>query len=507
MCGILFTNDRGIEKDNFIKALSLMEHRGPDVPLCYASYKQFKLGHNRLKIIDLDNRSNQPFYSRDGRYIMVYNGEIYNYKELAREHGIKMSTTGDTELLLSLYIKYGPKMLGWLNGMFSLVILDTATEDIFASRDRLGVKPLYYYESDSRTIFSSEISAIIDLTGKTEIDDIGLRQYKKLRIFFNGRTLYSSIKMFPAGHYLLNGKILKYWELQIEDKEPPKDEELRFLIESAVSYRCISDVPVGSYLSGGVDSTIVAGLASEPHTWTVGFFDNNEFNWGKLAAKKFHSRHHEIIIKKDEFLPLATSMIKKRREPLSVPNEVLLYKMTKAVKEFNTVVLSGEGADELLFGYDRIFRWAAESVWDLGEFSELYSYGSNSDLEIVEDAVSPFYKYGKAINIVAAFFQVAHLHGLLRRLDNSTMLCAVEARVPFVDYRLVERLAGVPFDYKMPKGVVKGSLKRIFSDLIPAQIIDRPKVGFPVNLNDIFGLKKTDGNGMDKWFEFNLNNL
>jgi Asparagine synthase (glutamine-hydrolyzing) len=345
------------------------------------------------------------------------------------------------------------------------------------------------------------------LTGTTKIDELGLRQYKKLRTFFNGRTMYSDIKMFPAGHYFLNGKVLKYWELKIDDKDPPSDEELRFLIESAVSYRCISDVPVGSYLSGGLDSTIVAGLASKPHTWTVGFLDNNEFYWGRVAANKFHSDHHEIVIKKDEYLPLAAYMIKKRMEPLSVPNEVLLYKMTKAVKEFNTVVLSGEGADELLFGYDRLFRWAAESAWDLEKFSTLYSYGSCTDLEVVEDVISPFYKYGKTINIVAAFFQVAHLHGLLRRLDNATMLCAVEARTPFVDYRLVERLAGVPFEYKVSNGIVKSPLKRVFQDLVPTQIIDRPKVGFPVNLNDIFGLKKTDKSGMDKWFEFNLSNL
>jgi len=136
---------------------------------------------------------------------------------------------------------------------------------------------------------------------------------------------------------------------------------------------------VGSYLSGGLDSTIIAGLAKKPHTWTVGFKNCNEFKWAKIASNEFASQHTEVLITEDEFISLLKKMIQKRREPFSVPNEILLYKMTKAVKKKNTVVLSGEGADELFFGYDRIFRWANSSKWDLEKFSQFYSYGSNSE--------------------------------------------------------------------------------------------------------------------------------
>ena len=199
-------------------------------------------------------------------------------------------------------------------------------------------------------------------------------------------------------------------------------------------------------------------------------------------------------------------MIKKRKEPLSVPNEVLLYKMTQEVKKENTVVLSGEGADELFWGYDRIFKWANSINGDINisEFDNYYCYGSVKDDELIDFALEGL--PGKTpLDKIAYYFQIIHLQGLLRRLDNSTMLCAVEARVPFVDHRLVELMAGVPFEWRMGK-TFKEPLKRIFSDLIPKVIIDRQKIGFPVPLNKIFN-SKTNYTPMDSWLNFNLETL
>jgi asparagine synthase (glutamine-hydrolysing) len=485
-----------------------MEHRGPDAPCCYAEQGFSKLGHNRLAILDLDSRSNQPFYSHNGRYVITYNGEIYNYRELAQKYRINMQTSCDTELLVELYCMKGPQFLNELNGMFAFVILDTQTGEVFIARDRLGIKPLYYSTQDTYLFVSSEIAPLLELTGNTSFDEIGLRQYRKLRTFFNGRTAYVNIQMFPAAHYMQNGKITRFWQLPEGPRQDPEDSEIEGLLRSAVDYRCISDVPVGSYLSGGLDSTIIAALASKPHTWTVGFEDNNEFEWGRAAAQHLKSKHAEVLINKEEFIELATGMIKKRREPLSVPNEVLLFKMTQSVKKLNTVVLSGEGADELFFGYDRIFRWASTSRWDLQEFARLYSYGSHNDLEIVEDAVAPFVRLDRPIDRVAAFFQIAHLHGLLRRLDNSTMMCGVEARVPFIDYRIVERMAGVAFEFRMHRGEIKAPLKRIFDRILPQSIIHRRKVGFPVPLDDItFPPGIRGATPMDRWLNFNLSVL
>ncbi|MEW6088400.1 MAG: asparagine synthase (glutamine-hydrolyzing) [bacterium] len=509
MCGILLTSDNKYSKKEFLSALELLHHRGPDA-MGYVKITNIQIGHKRLKILDMEDRSNQPFYSRDERHVIIFNGEIYNYRELAREHNITpLKTTSDTEVIVELYAKYGPKFLQWLNGMFAFIILDTITQDIFVARDRLGVKPLYIYRRNGELVLSSEIAPILKLTGCSKADPIGLRQYLKLRTFFNGRTAYEGVEMFPAGCYMLSGHIHRYWQFPETYQDPPTDDELRQLIIESVQQRLISDVPVGSYLSGGLDSTIIAALAQKPHTWTVGFTENNEFKWARLASKHINSEHHEVLITSEEFVTLGRWMIKKRREPLSVPNEILLYKMTSEVKKENTVILSGEGADELFFGYDRIFRWASEAkTWDVAKFTQLYAYGSHNDLEIVEDALCPFMHRKNPLDIVAHFFQVAHLHGLLRRLDNSTMLCSVEARVPFVDcHPLIERMAGVAFSYRMKDGEIKSPLKRIFRDLIPEPIIRRKKVGFPVPLDNIsFGLPKA-ATPVDQWLEFNLSEL
>lgn len=508
MCGILFTNYERADRESFARSLELMRHRGPDAR-GVATHGQNMLGHVRLKIVDLDDRSNQPFYSRDGRHVIIFNGEIYNYKELAKTKKLEQRTAGDTEVLLELFVRYGAKCLSWLNGMFAFVILDTTTGQTFAARDRLGVKPLYIHHSRQHLTLSSEIAPILAMHPDVRFDEIGLRQYRKLRTFFNDRTLYSGIRMFPAGHFMENGVLHRYWALPEKSELPPTDEEVREMVCTSVKQRLLSDVPVGSYLSGGLDSTIVAGLSRKPHTWTVGFDRHNEFEWGRLAADHLESIHHEVHITPDEFVELARMMIVQRREPLSVPNEVLLYKMTREVKKINTVILSGEGADELFFGYDRIFRWASKTpVWDVGQFSNLYSYGSNHDPEIVEDAIAPYLHLGDPVRIVAHFFQIAHLHGLLRRLDSATMLCSVEARVPFVDYHpLIERMSGVSFSYRMNNGEVKAPLKRIFRDIVPSAILNRQKVGFPVPL-DIMPFKSYSSDPpMDRWLKFNLQAL
>jgi len=504
MCGILFTNDPNVDKKAFLDALHTMKHRGPDAPGGYVSYKDNQLGHNRLKIIDLNNRSNQPLKSKNGKYDIIFNGEIYNFDELAKKYKLEMITKSDTEVLLDLYILLGPKMLQELNGMFSLVIYNNQTSEIFVARDRLGIKPLYFTQKHNFITLSSEISPIIQLYNFSEIDDIGIRQYKKLRAFFNGRTYLKNIQMFPAGHFMEKNKLQKYWSLPIGEKDYPKDDDLIDLLKSSVEYRCISDVEVGSYLSGGIDSTLIASLAKKVHSWTVGFNSLNEFEWGKLGAEFIGTSHHEILFEEENFLNSAKLMIKKRKEPLSVPNEVLLYEMTKQVKTKNTVVLSGEGADELFFGYDRIFTWAHQNKWDLDSFDNYYSYGSHKDNEIIEDVLAPFMNYGECIDIVAAFFQVAHLHGLLRRLDNATMLCSVEARVPFVDHRLVEKMAGVPFNYRFQNGISKFPLKKLFKNYLPKKIINREKIGFPVPISKIFNNKI---NPMDQWLEFNMHTL
>jgi len=508
MCGILFSNDPQLSEERFKKSLDKMNHRGPDYSGFLESGK-FKLGHTRLKIIDLDDRSNQPMLSSCKRYAIIFNGEIYNFQELKKKHALKTKTSSDTEILLLLYIKLKDKILNELNGMFAFIILDTSTGSYFVARDRLGVKPLYYCRNKENIYFSSEISPLLDFIKSNEIDNLGLRQYKKFRTFFNQRTLYKLIKVFPSGYFFDGRNFIQYWQYQIKDEKQLNIEELYDLLLSAIELRCLSDVPVGSFLSGGLDSTLITALSGIKRTWSVGFADLNEFNWAEIASKNLDTKQTNITINNEEFIELSKNMINKRKEPLSVPNETLLFKLSKKIKPENTVVLSGEGADELFFGYSRIFSYFRNNEFDLRHFDKLYSYGSHDDEEIIEDVISPYQnKYSNAIDIIASFFQTAHLHGLLRRLDNSSMFASIEARTPFVDYRIVELMSGVRYEDRVIKDEFKFPLKKIADKYtnLPNKLIYRPKVGFPVPLNQIFELGQL-GNGYDYWLKFNLNQL
>ncbi|MBL52197.1 MAG: asparagine synthase (glutamine-hydrolyzing) [Candidatus Marinimicrobia bacterium] len=504
MCGILASFNNNHNKADYIKSLGLMVHRGPDNTGSYFNEETNTfLGQNRLAIIDLDPRSNQPF--KLGNYLMVYNGEIYNYKELIIEHKLDVKTKSDTEVLLSMYDKYGPKCLDYFNGMFAFVIYDLKNKNFFVARDRLGIKPLYYRNIGNKWIFSSEISSLLSLED-SEFDNFGLRQYKKLRMTIKGYTVFKDIKIFPPGYFLHNYQFKQYWNFKIIQKDKPDEENLRWLIEDSVRLRKRSDVPVGAYLSGGLDSTILTALLRPDDSWTVGFKELNEFEWSNIANENIRSNHHQIVVGKKEYLDTAKWMIRKRREPLSVPNEVLIYLMTKQVKIKNTVVLSGEGADELFWGYDRIFKWAnSAKVLNLSDFDKYYCYGSDIDNEIIDFALEGI-DGDSVLDKIAYYFQIHHLQGLLRRLDNSTMLCSVEARVPFVDHRLVELLAGTPFKWKMGDSF-KEPLKSIFADLLPSEIINRKKVGFPVPLDSVFPDTPEKETAMDSWLMFNINNF
>ena len=500
MCGILAAINHKRDRVDLISARKLMSFRGPDHQKDLFIDDMTYLGHNRLSIIDLNERSNQPFRSKD--YYIIFNGEIYNYRELIVKHRLKIRTESDTEVLLEMYKKYGHKCLDFFNGMFSFLIYNTLSKDFFVARDRLGIKPLFFYHMGNEWIFSSEIKPLQSLVN-SDIDDFGIRQFRKLRMTIKGYTVYKNIKTFPPGHFLTNGKIQRYWNLDISSKPPPSDEELKNLLIDSVNLRKRSDVEVGSYLSGGLDSTILTYLLKPNHTWTVGFAQNNEFNWSDLASKTLKSIHYKIKVDKKTFLKNLNFMINERGEPLSVPNEVIIFLMTKKVKSKNKVVLSGEGADELFFGYDRVFKWAHKSkTLDLKIFDKLYTYGSNIDFEVVDFALENL-PGNKVIDKISYFFQIYHLHGLLRRLDFATMLCSVEARVPFVDHRLVELTAGTPFEWKMGYSF-KEPLKRIFSDILPIEIINREKVGFPVPLDYIFNGNKNKSEPMDNWLLHNI---
>lgn len=499
MCGIIFTNIKSIKKKSFQKSTMQMLHRGPDNQ-SYLEINKFKFGHTRLSIQDLDTRSNQPMQIND--YVIIFNGEIYNFNRLVKDHNLKVSTKSDTEVLLLMYIKYGSKCLKYFNGMFAFIIFNKKNEEFFVARDRLGIKPLYFYRNKNNYIFCSEIKPIKDLI-KTSIDNFSIRQYKKFRMFLDNNTIYKEIKFFPQGNYFYKNKFNKYWDLNFDIKQNPNDTKLKFLINDAIKLRKISDVPMGTFISGGLDSTIISTIAKPSYVWSVGFKDYNEFKWCKLANQKIKSKINNIAVNPLDFKSITNKMIDKRAEPLCVPNEVLINILSQEAKKKNTVLLSGEGADEVFWGYDRIFRWAhsKKKNFSIKEFEKHYCYGTNKDDGVLEFALS-LMKGRTVLEKISFFFLKYHLHGLLRRLDNSTMLNSIEARVPFCDHRLVEYVHNASFEWKMGNSI-KQPLKRIFKNKIPEKIINRKKIGFPVDLSKIFN-KSSKKNFYDQWMEFNL---
>ena len=582
MCGILgqvdYLSTSAWNESKFKKALSLQKHRGPDDSGVVVG-EDFIFGHRRLSIIDLDSHAKQPMTSSDGEVILVFNGEIYNYQELRKDlvkKGYSFSTKSDTEVLLYSYYEHGIECIQNFIGMFAFAIFDNRTQKTFIVRDRLGVKPLYYCKIKDTITFSSEIKSILELADLDVALNIkAVSSYLSFRYPILDDTFFDSIYSLPPAHYIELTKgsffINEYWSLVDSFKEQKVDKgeefylnKLQHLLESSVKYRMISDVPIGVFLSGGVDSSVITSImaneSKDPvNTFTIGFNESefNEFSYADIIAKKYNTRHHKIIIDSADYLENLEKLIKYKDAPLSVPNEVPLYIMSKELKKNITVVLSGEGADEIFAGYGRIFRspydlyriqnidsldlsddekdklcknfikkYIVDSFEsDVDHFHNIYSYTSlldkkallNSSIpldDIENDFLDKFIYLFNEIknetyyNKMMYVFEKIHLVGLLQRLDVSTMAASIEARVPFVDHRLVEFAFSIPFKYKIKWGkdnskynsrvlmsdqisekydTPKYILKKAFENKLPNEILYRKKVGFPVPLYNWLG--------------------
>jgi asparagine synthase (glutamine-hydrolysing) len=523
MCGI--TGIFGINKkpkmtDCLLEQMTKkLTHRGPD-SVGFRIGDGFALGHCRLKIIDLEGGV-QPMSSPDGKVWVSYNGEIYNFREIRDELiglGYDFKTKSDTEVLVRSYEAFGIDCVKHFNGMFAIALVDLKKNKFFLIRDRLGIKPLYYTIKDGCIIFGSEIKSILAYPGvKREINPYGVSSYLSYRYVLGEETLFRGIFSLSPGRVLTvansSFKIDSYWEapiiIQKEDKgESFYIEKIRELLGRAVKYRMISDVPLGAYLSGGLDSSLIVSLmaeyANEPiKTFTIGFQEEgfNEFEFSRMVASRYRTDHKEILLSSSDYIDLIPKLISFKDSPLSVPNEVPLYEMSKELKKYITVVLSGEGADELFGGYGRIFRSPfdyervklmrenpgvisgdvknmlvrnlLEKYKDLDfntiqdHFLTCYNYLSLEDKRCFlqeefnlslngDEKMGGFFRSCfKRIEGLSQYdqymwiFEKIHLVGLLHRLDMTTMAVAVEARVPFVDHNLVEFGLSMPFKYKL----------------------------------------------------------
>lgn len=528
IAGILSPGLRSRDAGSLVEAAQRMSaelvHRGPDAHgralITLRAGTQVALTHRRLRVVDLSERGAQPMTSRRTGCVLSYNGEIYNFRQLRTDLialGFTFESDCDTEVVLHAYEAWGLGAFERFRGMWALALVDPARDRLLLSRDRFGVKPLYYAWHDGELLFASEIKAILAgaPTLPRRMQDGALLEYLGYRQPLEARTWFDRISRLSPGHHLWvesgRSQLHRYWQLPApadhpEIGLPQAIERVRETLGEAVRLRMISDVPVGAYLSGGLDSSIVvhemvARATAPVPTFSVGF-DEPEYDESAFArevANALETQHRELSLDASTYFDSLSAVIQIRDAPLAVPNEVALYLLSRELKKRITVVLSGEGADELFGGYGRIFRSAedfAKLAWlapsshlsdgeratlaanlsaaypvaprDLIDlFLHRYSYLGEADLRAllvgpsrtlpVDELLrrAPFEGYFAASHALAPperfmhVFQRIHLGGLLERLDATTMAYGVEARVPFVDHILVSQVQQLPLDYRM----------------------------------------------------------
>ena len=558
MCGICGIYGKDADIEVVRKMASAMSHRGPDGE-GFMEKPNMVLGHRRLSIIDLSERASQPMRNETGDIWIVFNGEIYNFPELRRElmkYGHRFNSDTDTEVVVHGYEQWGQDCLDRLRGMFAFAIYDEREDILFLARDRLGEKPLYYFERDGSFVFASELKAIISsvLTDK-QIDPVGLHHYLSFYSVPSPNTMVSGVNSLLPGHKIVvtgnkGIKVKRYWSLPESCEESTAKiklesakEELRELMLESVRMRLISDVPLGAFLSGGVDSSIVVGLMSSlmslpVDTYSVGFrgegSEISELKYAKLLADRFVTNHKEVILSGRDVLNDLDRIVRGIDQPSG--DGVNTYFVSKAAKEGMTVALSGLGGDELFAGYphfagfksqheeehcvNRIFghsakriaevlpqnikkrqpfksmRYFGESInrkyslsrsvfWE-DEKLRLYSDNYLSDnLKYLQDS-SLFYSdvVVNADDVVRSVSKLELLgympNTLLRDTDAMSMVHSLEVRVPLIDHKLVEYVYLLPSKFKLNGNISKYLLVEAFRDLIPKEILERKKTGFEI---------------------------
>ena len=528
--GIVDFEKKNKLKDQNLKELNkILKHRGPDDE-GYYNDEFVSLAFNRLSILDLD-KGNQPII-RD-HIISIFNGEIYNYKEIRQElesFGYKFKSNSDSEIIASAFLKWGIKCVEKFNGMFAIAIYDKKNNKCYLIRDRLGIKPLYYSFQDGCLIFCSEIKGIINYPGfQKKININALASYLVFRYpIDNDSHFFKKISKLAPGSYIeinIFQKKIKhecYWEIPAIKNNynlSEKDclDKLEQLLSGSVKKQLISDVPLGIFLSGGLDSSLISSIAAKNitgkmKTFSVGFKDANydETSKAKIVSNYIDSEHTEIFVDKENFISNLEKAIRVKNAPLSIPHEYPMYLLSKEMNKSVKVVLSGEGADEFFGGYSRVqnspidfikanffkqlsnfkivnkvfaidqdfnnnnidylefffkkYKWfSIDQVQDLFNKIDKNNFDIN---KIKEPWKATYNKYNQCNLYEKTFllFQNHHLQCLLDRLDIMTMSNSIEARVPFLDHEIVEFINTVPFKYKIKWKSKFHKFKSLFSN-------------------------------------------
>ena len=568
MCGINGFNWKDI---NLIENMNMaIKHRGPDDSGAFSDH-MVSLGHVRLSIIDLSEKGHQPmeYEQGDRKAIITYNGEIYNFIDIRKDlekKGYSFKSKTDTEVILAAYLEWGTHCVDRFDGMWAFAIYDVKESKLFLSRDRLGIKPLYYYSDGKKFLFSSEVKGILKKEGlSVSINESALVEYLMFRSTIGEETFVKGIKKLMPGHNLIfyldkkEMKIRKYWDIGVENAIPYEKlalKNLRERMKKSVERRMLSDVSVGSILSGGLDSSILTAYMIEKNpklnTFTVRFRDSDmdEGEYATTVSTFLDTKHHEIWLDFDDFMRGMEEYSSLKDEPIGVPNEIALFILSKEIRNKEVfVVLSGEGSDEIFYGYNRIFRAPFDlermrilKMQDNGrefyrkKMKSLYEKYDGRLFESLEDIILYLYPYWNKDDIesvlnnpslaekviesrkrdiedvlaripsddyhkLSYFFLKIHLPTLLNRVDNSTMMNAVESRVPFLSHELVEFVFSLPNQLKSPfksiedmekaiwessdeiaekRDIPKYILKKLAEGRVPDEIIWRRKVGFPI---------------------------
>ena len=417
MCGFLVQIGRHSEKLGFTSAFNSLSHRGPDFSSDPDFTDSISVGHHRLAICDLSEHANQPFGLQDSDWKVVFNGQIYNHKELKSQFNLKPKTESDTEILLLLFLLLGKNSVKLLNGDFAFVIYNQKTGAYFAARDRLGVKPLFYKQVDKGWYFASEAHAIARLINDYTIDMVAQKQFLNIRGYLGGRSQFKAVRNFPPAHLISENVIEKYWDIS-NSQSSFRENDVKDLLVDAIECRIPDDVLGTSTLSGGIDSFLISKYSKTKTTWCVGMEVQNEFEEASQASKVLKTSHRNLQVSSEDFIDAHNSFLEKCLAPVGVGNQVLSQVLFREISRTNKVTFSGEGADELFMGYDRIYRWALLNPrFDVHKFFDLYKYNPDGDVEVLEESgVNDF--TGTSLEIVERFFMTIHLPILLNRLDH-----------------------------------------------------------------------------------------
>ncbi|MGD2074089.1 MAG: N-acetylglutaminylglutamine amidotransferase [Gammaproteobacteria bacterium] len=519
ICGELRLDGRSHDAAVLARMLGKLERRGPDHEGQYVN-GALSLGHRRLCVIDLSDASNQPWVDASLGLAVVFNGAIYNYKELRAElkaQGYAFLSEGDTEVVLKAYAAWGEGFASRLHGMFAIAIWDAARRQLVLARDRFGIKPLYYSQTRGRFRFASNSQALLAAGGvDTAIDSVALHHHFTLHAVIPApRTLLRGIRKLPPAHIMVvdeqgHDRVFPYWRLEGAGGESPRSETewleatRSALVRAVQRRRTIADVPVGVLLSGGLDSSLLVALLAEHGgsdllTFSVGFEDHphergSEFEFSDQVVARYGTRHHKIHVPNHEVLDRLPEAIDQMAEPMVGQDAVAFYLLAERVSRHVKVVQSGQGADEVFAGYFWYPRMHQAQGSDLDRFRSFYFDRDHEEYLAMVGAkyAGPDYTSACVAERLAAVDSDEFLNRVLhfdvttlivddpvKRVDNMTMAWGLEARVPYLDHELVELVIRMPAELKI-RAQGKYPLKAIARGLVPDAVIDRPKAAFPV---------------------------